>query len=185
MAAKKRASKPKTAFSINVPGTGTLEFRAPGIVEFDRYIAKRRQDQLSVGRREMSASCCVSHSGEDVHAIFRKRPALPRKIADELEDLAGMGEVATVNEDDATASVITLDGDTITIRTPTTSEWEGIENTNAAPLDFSKTVREFITNLCAEPATGAFEKYPSLPFTLLDAAAELAGAGLEIEVKKG
>lgn len=181
---EKVVAKPKSILSVNLPDGSSLECKAAGIEEWDRYIAKRRQGQLPIGRRELVASCCVSHSGEECHKLLKKFAALPKKIADEIEDLAGAAESPEIDFDEDTASVSTPDGDLIVIRAPTLSEWEEIENTTAAPLDFSKTIRDFTVKLSDESAQSHFAKWPALPVQLLDGAAQLAGAGLEVQIKK-
>lgn len=174
----------KSCISVNVPNIGEMKFRAPNVEDWDRYIAKQNKNELAVSRRELTARCCVSHEPEKCHEIIKKIPALPKKIAIELEDIAGAFENAIVDDDNETASILTPDGEEIVITAPSQSQWESLENANVKSNELSKKIRDFISELTTEPSIGVFEKYPALPTKLLDGAARLAGAGLEIEVKK-
>ena len=180
MASKKKETGP--TIEVEISGE-TLVLKSPDQKVWDRYISHRRRGELSAGRRELVACCTTSHEGGEVLELLKKKPALPKKIADALEDLAGAGADYDIGDDSATCTAD--DGTEITIRAPSLEEWEALESDEIAPADFSVKVREAITKLCTEPAAGAFERFPALPIVLLDAAAQLAGAGVQVVVKKG
>lgn len=80
-----------------------------------------------------------------------------------------------------------VDGVLHAFRAPTEDEYEGVQEALAKK---KKTVacREFAQILCVTDIGAlkeAFKRYPALPLTLSDEFAELAGASIEITVKKG
>ena len=174
----------KAEFVAKIPGGEELVFRSPDIKAWDRYVAKRRQGELSAARRELCAACCVSHPGSEVAEILAKKPAAPKVIAGELEEMAGADGDCVMDYENAKATFTTPDERVITMRAPTLEEWEAIDSIDIHPLDFSQRTREMVSLLCDGPVAGIFEQWPGIVLMLLDGAAALAGASVEIEVKK-
>lgn len=181
---KKRADKIKVdTVSAKLPGGVTIECRSPGIAEWDRYIAKRRQQQDAVGRREMVATCCVSHSGDDAMGLLRRFPAAVKPIHAKLEKLAGGDCLTDIGEDRVT--VFCPDGSELEFRLPECDEWEEIEGNKSEPLDWHSDTRDKCKRLLTEGDSSALERWPAmLTSPVLDSLATLAGMGVEVKVKK-
>lgn len=182
MATKK---KKEHAVAVTLPGGEVFGCRAPGVDEWDRYFAKRSAGEVKPGRRELVACCAESHSPDEAMAIIKRWPGVVLSIANALDDAAG-GDVDVVTDVSGGTATATLpDGSELVIRAPDVDEWESLEGAARSPVDFGPVLRKMLAQLVTDGPKHALEALPAMSAgPLFDAAAELAGAGFEVAVKK-
>ena len=173
------------AVEVTLPGGEVFGLRAPGVDEWDRYVAKRSAGEVKPGRRELVACCAVSHEPDAAMALVRRWPGVVVPIADALDDAAGGSVPVVVDVPGGMATATLPDGSELVVRAPDCDEWESLEGSAKSPVEFGPVLRGLLSQLVTDGPKHMLEALPAMSAgPLFDAVAELAGAGFEVAVKK-
>ncbi len=153
----KKSAESSSSVSVTVAGV-EYTFSPPTANAWMRYMQKASDDKLEVGKRELVQVCCSSHTPDEIISLLRKKPALIRPLKEALEELS-VGDLESVITD------------------------LGKKNTRTY-----EQIKALVIELCEGDKAGLsvlLDKYPGAANIIFDDITQLAGAGLEIIVKKG
>jgi hypothetical protein len=162
-------------------------FRRPTQDEWDAGQKKIRNPKhvKSAAIRELCQKCLLQPGLEQFQAIFTKKPAYPTVMAAKLAELAGKEHPVDVSED---SLLVEIDGHRLTFHTPSLEDWEDYQE----KLADGRTERELLhRELCSrcsdqpELLPALFTTWPALQDPISNGIAQIAGADIEGEVKKG
>jgi hypothetical protein len=182
----KKSAESSSSVSVTVAGV-EYTFSPPTANAWMRYMQKASDDKLEVGKRELVQVCCSSHTPDEIIALLRKKPALIRPLKEALEELS-VGDLESVITDHDSVEV-SLKGQSFVVGGPDYEKWEkfqsdlGKKNTRTY-----EQIKALVIELCEGDKAGLsvlLDKYPGAANIIFDDITQLAGAGLEIIVKKG
>lgn len=179
--AKKPQQAPKVAVTVTVRGE-ELALAAPTQEQWDRYLAKLLRGEDGPARRELIIGCAVSHSPEDAHKMVKRFPALGMKLANSLGEVAG--EAVTVDVDDVAGTAV-CEGVEFTATDDFHEAWES-HGELIRKLGPGPAIRKLAGSMASDEAAAAalFARLPASISAVQVALSQLAGAELEVSVKK-
>lgn len=169
-------------------GTQRVTLRAPSREDWDEHQKKLRsaKHSTSASIREICQKCLVEPELEQFQQLFGKKPAFPSVCANQIGILAGKELVAERVDEDTCA--IEVEGRRWVFATPTLETWEDFqEKLVQGKPSREEAMRELATR-CALDGKGLqdlFDRYPAIQNPITDGIGSLAGADVEVEVKKG
>lgn len=172
---------------------GVVVFRAPSQDVYDRYLNRlSAQDDPASCKRELAQLSAVSHTSEQVAAIFERLPALPSSVETKLSDLAGMSDEIDLDECADGTERLNYEhaGTRYTFRVTTLAEWEAIGRTirkakrNQRGLFMRKAVLSLLVAPGEAEADALFKLRPALPTVILKKMSDALGGDAEALEKK-
>jgi len=185
-----KQKKPKTQAPVPLAtakiGTEFYSFTVPTTSQFTRYLEKIKNGQSQVAYRELLQVTCTTHSPEQVKELLAKKPVAIRSLKEAVEELS-VGDAESEVRDDHSIKA-TLSGQEFSISGPDYEQWEKFQQAVDRPNSrLYEEMKKLILELCDEDAddlAALFAKAPAAANVFFDDITELAGAGIEVVVKK-
>ena len=180
-------AKKKDTRSVTAKIRGVHEaFKTPTTKQWTRYVEKARNNKMSVGKRELLQTTCVSHKADEIRLILNKSPAAIGPLTEGVEELAGGDVESSITEEGTVLS--SVNGSEFKFASPEIDVWESFQD--KIQVDGSRLFEELmnlLASLCddADDMRAAIAKSPGAANVIFDDVSELAGTGVSVVVKKG
>jgi len=180
-------AKKKDTRSVTAKIRGVhVEFKTPTTKQWTRYVEKARNDKMSVGKRELLQTTCVSHSAGEIKEILNKSPAAIGPLTEGVEELAGGQVESSITEEGNVLSVV--NGSEFKFAAPDIEVWERFQDKiNEEGSRLFEELVNLLASLCedGDDMRVALSKSPGAANVIFDDVSELAGTGVSVVVKKG
>lgn len=169
-------------------GGQLVTFRAPTREHWDEHQKKLRSPKhtMSGSIREVCQQCLVEPELEKFQKLFAQKPAFPAVCAHQLGILAGKELVPFFPSEDTCA--LETDVGRWVFATPSLETWEDFQEQVGGRTSRQRedVMRELCVRCALDPKglQTLWDSYPAAQNPLTDAIGTLAGADVQVEVKK-